>query len=276
MKPTRKTLTPDDYRAHDSVSNSTLLTVANNPSDVIWALKAPRDVTKSVAADFGTALHTAILEPEKFDDQVYVSSVAGRTTKTFSKEIEDNPDKIVLTESEVQQIKLMQASGIAHPAFNSATSIVNHVESCLFVHDDEFNLDLKIRPDLDSVELDGMLTNLKTTANLDDWRSDRHWINPLFKFNYGHDAAYSLYVASKFYGRELTSYRFAVLQKSVSLGRYPVGVFTITKRELIELGFWEEMLTNLRKFADCYHTDQWLFEESFPMFGDSIEVSEVE
>lgn len=270
-----KRLMIDDatYRAADGVNNSTLLLMEHSPSDVEWLKNAPVDVTKSVAADFGKALHTAILEPEKFENSVYVSSVAGRTTKAFSKEVLDNPDKVVLTESEVQQIKLMQASGMAHPAFARCLTLGDYFESSIFVTDKERELTLKIRPDVDAFEKHGYLANLKTTASLDDWRSDRYWMNPLYKLNYGHDAAYCLYVASLFYGEEVKVYKWPVLQKSVSLGRYPVGLFTITKQELIELGFWDRMLANLDEYAARHANNNWLHEESFPIFGDSISIT---
>ena len=177
----------------------------------------------------------------------------------------------------MQQIKLMQASGIAHPAFNSCLQIASHFESSIFVQDTDRDLTLKFRPDIDAFELQGYWANLKTTASLADWRSDRFWINPLHKFNYGHDAAYALYVASIFYGEEVTTYKWPVLQKSISLGRYPVGLFTITKAELVHMGFWDQMLRNLDLYADCFHNQKWLHEESFPSFGgDGIEITEVE
>jgi len=259
-----------DYRDADGVANSTLLLMEHSASDVQWLKNAPVDVIKHQAADFGSALHTAILEPKKFDDVVYVSSVSGRKTKTFAQEIITNPDKIVLTEDEVQQIRLMQASGMAHPAFNRCLSLGSHFESSIFVKDTERDLILKVRPDVDAVENAGYLANLKTTASLDDWRSDRNWINPLYKFNYGHDAAYCLYVASLFYGEEIKTYKWLVLQKSISLGRYPVGCFTITKQELIEFGFWDRMLINLDEYALRSKSGDWLEEEHFPMFGDSM------
>lgn len=273
----RKQIDQDEYRKYNAVANSTLLLAANNPSDIKWLENAPVDVAKRTAADIGTALHTSLLEPELFESQVYVSSVAGRATKTFEKEIIDNPDKIVLTESEVQQLRLMQASGMAHPAFAKIINDAIYKESSIFVHDEARGIDLKIRPDIDSFESEGYLANLKTTANLADWRADRYWLNPLHKFNYGHDAAYSLYVASIFYGEDCEVYKYPVLQKSVSLGRYPVGVFTITKQRLISEGFWDEMLRNLDTYAKCYHQNAWLHEEQFPSFdGDGVEIEEVE
>ncbi len=264
-----------EYRKLDAVANSTLLLMQHNPSDVEWLKHAPTDVTKAAAADFGKALHAAILEPEKFDDAVYISSVAGRTTKTFSKDIEENPDKIVLTESEAQQIRIMQASGMAHPAFAACLNAESFKESSIIVHDKERGIDLKIRPDIDAVESKGFIANLKTTASLDDWRNDRGWINPIVKFNYWHDACYSLYVAGLFYGRPVDIFKWAVLQKSASLGRYPVSCFTITKQRLIDEGFYDQMLRNLDEYARRYHSNDWCQDEDLPMFGDSMEIVEV-
>ena len=137
-------------------------------------------------------------------------------------------------------------------------------------------LTLKIRPDID---IEGeLIANLKTTANLDDWRVDlgKHWIHPLYKFGYGHGAAYELYVSSIFYGKDIDVCYFPVVQKTPSLGRYPVAVFRITKQELIDYGFWDEMLNNLKEYADRLKRDDWLCLESFtpPNFGDSIEFEE--
>ena len=61
------TLTNEEYRAIDAISNGELQQIANNPADYIWAKTAPVDTTKTAAFDFGTALHTALLEPELFN-----------------------------------------------------------------------------------------------------------------------------------------------------------------------------------------------------------------
>ena len=266
-----------EYHAADGVANSTLLMIQDSPADIAWLKNAPVDAAKKDAADFGSAFHLAMLEPEKFDDKVLVSSVAGRTTKTFAKEVTDNPSKIVLTELEAQQIRMMQASAMAHPSAARIMNTVSDKESSIFINDKATDLRLKIRPDIDAVKAGGFLCNLKTTASIADWRSDKHWINPIEKFNYWHDASYSIYVAEQFYGVEIKQYKFLVVQKSIALGRYPVSVFTMTKQQLVDRGYMDQMLANLAEYASRAESNNWHYEESIPDFGgDGLEISEVE
>ena len=183
----------------------------------------------------------------------------------------------MLTESEAQQIRIMQASGNAHPSFKRCLSSKGKREHAIFVYDELRDIQLKIKPDIDAVESEGFIANLKTTSNIDDWRNDRHWINPITKFNYWHDACYSLYVAEIFYGKNIQTFKWACLQKSISLGRYPVSVFTISKSQLIDEGFWDAMLLNLDEYARRYHESDWCEDEDVTSFsGDNLEISEGE
>ena len=56
-----------DYHRDDSISKSGLDLIDENPSQLIWSKNAPRDVEKEKPLDFGTAVHTLLLEPEKFN-----------------------------------------------------------------------------------------------------------------------------------------------------------------------------------------------------------------
>ena len=269
----RLTITNDEYQKLDAVSNSQLKLMKNNPADLIWLRDAPVNLSGKSYADIGTAFHSMCLEPEKFDQSTLISDFKGRNTKGFQSDITENPDKTVLTVEEYETLKFMHASAMAHPSFRSLINTESHRESSIIVKCPNFEVDLKIRPDID---IEGeLIANLKTTANLDDWRVDlgKHWIHPLYKFGYGHGAAYELYVSSIFYGKDIDVCYFPVVQKTPSLGRYPVAVFRITKQELIEYGFWDEMLNNLKEYADRLKRDDWLCLESFtpPNFGESIE-----
>lgn len=264
----------DEYRKMEGVANSDLLMVKKNPSDYTWSKVAPVDNSKVATKDFGTALHTALLEPEKFDDDVFVSSVAGRTTKTFIKEVNDNHDKVVLTEVEAEQIRIMQASALCHPAMNLFLTAEGDRESSIFVYDDEFEIWLKCRPDVDAFEKHGFIGDLKSTTSISDWREPVEWKNPLFKFDYGHTAAFYIYTMSKFYGKPVDTYKFGLSQKTIELGKYPQSVFTITRGELETLGFWDDMLNNLGEYSRRFKTDDWVYEEVFPIFGrDDMEVT---
>ena len=266
-------MTNEEYRDADGVSNSGLLMVGQSPADYIWSKNAPIDPSKALTKDFGTALHTAILEPHLFDESVIVSSVKGRETKTFQQEVTDNPDKIVLTEIEAEKVRIMNASAMAHPVFAEIIDASTLNEASIFVRDESRDIDLKIRPDVDLVERFGFLADVKTTADLSDWRNDRPWINPLYKHNYGHTAAFYLYAASLHYGFDVNTYKFLVVQKSASLARYPVSVFTVDRDYLIANGFWAKMESNLDVYAKCLRENNWAFDELPPMFAKDEEVN---
>tara|TARA_R110000744_G_scaffold380568_1_gene503236 strand:+ start:17916 stop:18986 length:1071 start_codon:yes stop_codon:yes gene_type:complete len=255
------------YRNADGLANSELQMFNKNPSNYVWAKNAPSDPTKVDASDFGTALHTSLLEPELYDDQVIIASTKGRTSAKFQELQKDNKGSIVLTDAEDDQIKLMTDSAIAHPMFQRILCAKGACEGSIFVDDPITGLRLKIRPDkiIDSCS-PPIFNDVKSTRDIEDWRNSALWKNPLFDMGYGFTAAYYMYVGSIYYNIEMTTYNFCVVSKSASLGRYPVSVFTITKDQLIEYGFWQEMLDALAHFKECKEKNKWVAYEQFPEF----------
>ena len=191
-----------EYRDIPALSNHELQLFAKDPSLYIWNKNAPRDPNKSQTADFGSVLHLMLVEPENFDDKVLVSSVKGRTTKTFIDEQISNPDKYVLTESELDQLKVMQLSAMANPMFKRIMSANGLGEASIIVRDESRDIDLKVRVDwlIDSMMLP---CDIKTTDDIEKWRSDREWINPLYAFGYGFTASFYLYALSLHYGPDI-------------------------------------------------------------------------
>lgn len=271
-----------EYRDNEALANSDLQIFKNNPSSYIWSKTAPRDPKKANTADIGTATHAATLEPETLDDEVFVTDIKGRKTKAFEALQAEHSDKIVLTEEEINHVKMMALSANCDPMFKSLLDADGMPEASIFVTDPITGLDLKIRPDKVVYLPDDkvLLADVKTTASLDEWRSEKTWVNPLFKFNYGFTAAYYLHVGSIHYNYELTEYVFPVIQKSSSFGSYPASVFTISKDELIRYGFWDDMIDTLARFAECKASGNWVTTENFPEFyiqnDESFDLDNVE
>lgn len=251
------------YRKVQALANSDAVMIERNPSDYIWSRNAPTNFAKVMAKDIGSALHALLLEPEKYDDMVLVSSVKSRTTKTFEQEIVDNPDKIVLTQEEAEQVKIMSGSVFAHPAASKLLSAKGDNECSIFVTDKQTGAKLKIRPDKNIFEQTGFILDIKKTDDLSKWRSDKEWINPLHVMNYGHNASFYTDVIEQHYGREAKGYVFLCVQSKVELGRYPVGVFVITKEQMIEMGFWARHRVNIEKYRKCIDSNNWVHFESF-------------
>jgi len=266
-----------EYREAKGLANSELQIFKDNPSSYIWSKTAPRDHRKATSADFGTSLHTSLLEPELYEDSIIVSSTKGREAAAFAKDQAQNPDKIVLTDSEATQIEIMTESAKCDPMFKRLIDADGDCEVSIFADDPDTGLRLKIRPDkvVKGKKLP-LLCDVKSTASIDEWRADKPWLNPLFKIGYGFTAAYYMYVASIHYQVEITNYYFMVVSKSAVLGRYPVSVFVITKDELIDFGIWQEMLDTLSRFSEHKKNDDWLSFEKFPSFSiyqdDSVDV----
>ena len=268
------------YRAADALANSDAMMIECNPSDFVWSKDAPRDNRKANTMDIGTALHCRLLEPEKYADTIFVSSVKGRSTKKFQDEQEEHKGKIVITQDEFDHIELMGKSVFAHPAASGLLKLVGDCESSVFITDKETGVNIKVRPYKDCVESNGIIVDVKTTMSLDDWRSDKEWINPLFKFNYGHQASFYTDALEQHYNTTVESFVFLVVQKSIALGRYPVGVFTISRSELVEMGFWDRHRSNIEKFKRCTDNNDWVHSENFNFksnfnedFSDDIEVT---
>lgn len=261
---------PDkDYRAAEGVANSELKLIENSQSDYIWSKNAPVDATNNESAQLGTALHCKLLEPERYDDLVLVASVKGRTTKAFQEMQADNPNNIVLTPDEAEKINIMAASVSVHPSASAIINATGDCESSIFATDPETGVLLKCRPDKDCVKSLGALVDVKTTAVIDDWRAkdsfgnNLRWKNPLFAYDYGHQAAFYLYTAGLHYGFDINKFIFVVVSKSISMGKYPVGVFSVTRQELQAWGFWDRMLDNIEKYQMCHETNTWIAEEGF-------------
>jgi hypothetical protein len=122
------------------------------------------------------------------------------------------------------------------------------------------------------------LYDVKTTASIEDWRSDTRWKNPLFTHGYGHTAAFYMDAMSAFCGEQIDTYTFLVVQKTINLGKYPVAVIEITREECERYGFFDEVYNNLDKYKEALTTNNWIENEKFPLFyvadDMSIEISE--
>jgi exodeoxyribonuclease VIII len=268
-------LTNEEYRAIDAISNGELQQIANNPGDYIWNKKAPIDATKTAAFDFGTALHTALLEPEQFNDSVIIyGQTKTRDTVKFHQFMEtQEKNAIVLLESEYDKLRFTVDSALAHPAFKS------YLESCEYkeasIVGEYRGIKVKIRPDICSDKF-GIIGDLKSSADLSDWRDSARWKNPLFKLGYGHTAAFYMDVYQEYLGRPVNEYTFLVCQKSINCGKYPVAVIVITRDELEMYGFFDKVYANIDTYKQCVEINDFNHVERFPIFSgfdDGLQVS---
>lgn len=267
-------LTQDEYRKKEGVANSDLCMTINNPADLIWYKKSEVQADKISSFNFGSAVHSAILEPHLYYEQIFVSELKGKETQGFIKDVKENPGKIVITRDEYHKIQTMVDSAMLHPSFLEYMELKGDCEVSVFAKDKIRNVLLKCRPDKDAYESTGCLIDLKTTADLDSWRSEKGWLNPLIKFNYGLQACHYLNTYSHHCGKQVNDFIFLVMSKTISMGRYPVGVFEITRGELEACGIWRQYEDNLDVYTNCLKTGNWRHTEKFRLFsGEGMEIA---
>ena len=269
-------ISSEEYRHTDEACNSDLQLIEIGPSEYQFAKKAPVDMSKTSALDYGSALHLALLEPDTFNDKIdiYTDTKTRETVKFHKYMDEKTDDKLVLLEAEYDKLRLTVEGSKYHPQFNYYIENATHKESSVFT--EYRGVKCKIRPDL--MRLDGnncvFLGDVKTTHDIEDWRNKAEWRNPLFTHNYGFTAAFYMDVLSAELGVQVDEYKFLVVNKSIDCGRYPVSVFTIHRDELERYGFFERVYLAIDAYKECMRTGNWMSEELFPLFrGDDMIIS---
>lgn len=150
-------------------TSSMLKMLANKTPAHLWAryLDPQREpFIPTPAMQFGTAVHTACLEPWKFDDQYTVmpEGLDRRTKegKALYAEIEAS-GKAVLSFDNMDKLRKIQASVLANPWFQRAMALDPIIEGTIITGD------CKIRPDVMLPPCDafpnGLIIDLKSTSD---------------------------------------------------------------------------------------------------------------
>ena len=261
-----KKLNQYDYRNHEGISHSDLMIFKRSPSDLLWDKLSTIDKSKASFFDFGSAVHLSLLEQDLFNSDVLISKYKTRSSQGFLDESNEHTGKILLTSDEHKQLTLMTESAFSHPVFKKYMDLIGDNEVSVFSEYD--GLKIKCRPDRDLILSNNSIVDVKTTSNIGDWRSNQEWINPLFKFNYGLQACHYLNCCSIHYNKKINNFVFLILSKSVSMGKYPVAVFEITRQELQEFGIWSTYEENLKKYVECVNSNDWYATERFNFYSN--------
>lgn len=200
------TETNEEYHASDPASKS-----------VIWKaldktpFHAKFEARKETNAfDFGTAAHTAILEPEKLDTEVIRGPVDRRGNKW--KEAQDFAnfnDAMLLTESDYDAVMVIRDLADTLPVINSLRQGSVYRETSCYHTDEETGMEIKTRPDIYNQDL-GVMADIKNMAD----GSAGAFSRDVAKFGYHvQDALYSD-VWQQGSGMEVESFFFIVFEKS--------------------------------------------------------------
>ena len=136
----------EKYHAVDALSKSMMSKILKSPAHYRAALDEHQEPTKSM--QMGTAIHTAVLEPQLYSQVVAVvpPDIDGRT-KEGKQWKEAHKSRIHLTHAEDIDVQGVANSVRRHP-FWDIIHLSHKIEASVFAQDEQTGLALKARPDL--------------------------------------------------------------------------------------------------------------------------------
>lgn len=240
----------DDYHGTKDISKTTLDLAHNDPFGPAWSKSCPTDEEKLKTFDFGDAMHTICLEPERLKSEFVVMPPFNLRTNVGKADrdefVAENKGSKILTDLEHKQLSLMFESVMAHGEARELIEAEGLAEASYFWTDKKTGLGCKCRPDK-HIQKDSLLVDVKTTPYLS-------------KFNFSVDD-YRYYVQDPWYCDGVSRFtgepvrmEFLVIQKSIECGRYPVAVLKLPP-EAIEYGR-EIYREDLNRYAEYLNSEQ--------------------
>jgi len=230
-----------DYHSDPAVSASHLHSIAKSPAHYYSRYLAPvkPPSIQTTAMQFGSLVHTAILEPDELAARYGVCPP--RNTKAGKEAAEQmKADGIeAITQSDWDTAAAMSDAVYAHPA---ASELLQQgaPEQSFWWDDNETGLRCKCRPDW--LRPDGVVVDLKTTQDA----SPKGFAKSIANFRYHVQAAHYLN------GLEAQRFVFIAVEKT-----YPFAVGTY-ELDRVSLDEGQRLAArDLRRIAACRKLDKW-------------------
>ena len=238
-------LPEDQYNQVPAVRASHLKEMAVSPLQYRWRLHNPLEATD--AMKLGSAIHTAVLEPVRFN-HLYVAYPGkvrrGKEWEAFEKE---HADRTILTATQMAQCEEMQKALRAHPVAGPVLcDIAGLAEHAAVWTDPDSGVDCKAKIDL-QVPPDQLLYEFKSTGDINPDQFGR----VAWRFKYHFSLAYYQDAVKAVMGYT-PDVRYIIAQSSPP---YDVVVAT-PNAELIAQGR-EEYKRHLKTLAKCRETGEW-------------------
>lgn len=132
------------YHAHHSISKSGLDLVHKSPAH--YAQRVERAPTQAMKT--GTAIHTAILEPDRFAAAYHVADAKDRRAKAWKEAVEKYGDEYVLLPSEHESIVAVQNAALSRPEVKRLAHAPGWPELSAFATDPVTGVLVRCRYDL--------------------------------------------------------------------------------------------------------------------------------
>jgi len=225
----------------DSVSCSGLKQLLRSPAH----FQAYLDKADDSKPNIGTALHCAVLEPERFEDD-YTVFQGRRGTKAFDAFVAENPGKVILNEQEWIKVQGMTRAIMTHKEYPLWRALqMARREMSVFWTDEETGVQCRVR--FDALAAPFANFDLKTTT---DARPEQ-FIKQAVRLDYDLQAAMYTEGARHFTG-EVLPFIFVAIEEDT-----PNGLWLHTAGQSMIDNGWKKFRRALAAYKRCMETGQW-------------------
>lgn len=237
-----------DYHASEGISKTGLDLIARSPAHFRYAAK--KEATRSM--EIGTAIHTAILEPERFaSEYMLLRDVTDRRASAYKQAVEVYGSERVLTGPEADKVAGMQESVLTN---QHASWFLGSAKCELSVFSTDPVTGIKVRCRFDAMNGNRSL-DLKKTQ---DARPDM-FAKSVANYRYHVQAAFYSDVWKWETGEELTAFGFLAVEEEAPNA---CAIYVLDDSAL-ELGR-RLYRRDLETYARCLDSGEWPSIDSAP------------
>ncbi|MBK5075189.1 PD-(D/E)XK nuclease-like domain-containing protein [Budviciaceae bacterium CWB-B4] len=234
-------MSSEQYHADEAIGSTSVKAISVSPANLYF-----NPFKGSKAANIGTAIHAALLEPEYFRKAfIFDDSIKSRSSSEYKKLLLTTNEENIFIGNEVETINRMIDASKLNEDFMDYMATPGRSEVSMFTTCPETGLKLKCRFD----RLSDYLSYPLDVKSCND-ASERGFSVAFGKFHYHVQAAFYLYVLKLVTGRDLNQFCFFAQESKPPYRNcmYYIG------EDSLELGR-KTMMTALCKLKACVDDD---------------------
>jgi len=239
-----------DYHGSEGVSKSGLDLIERSPAH--YRYRVAKAATRGM--ELGTAIHTALLEPERFaSEYMLLKDVKDRRASEYKQAVKVYGSECTLTGPEADKVAGMQEAVYANPHARELLEVDGWRELSGFAIDPDTGILCRHRPDL--LTASGVMVDLKKTQ---DARADA-FSRAVYNYRYHVQAAF--YMDQYFWitGERVERFVFLAVEEEMPHG---VKIYQLDD-DAIAIGR-EAYRENLRTYASSEASNEWPCYDSAP------------
>lgn len=242
-----KDMTNEAYHSYQGVSKSGLDKIARSPAHYKYGDKT----VSTRAMEIGTATHTAILEPKRFDSEYCITEANLRTEKLYKDAKKIHGGEYTLTAREAEKVSGMRRSVASSREAMSHLNVDGDAELSAFCTDPETGVTIRAR--FDWINSNRVAIDLKKTQDIRPEKLSKSVCDYRYHVQ---DAMYS-FIYKQVTGEDLKAFYFLAVEENAP---HSCKLFQLS--DLAKEAGMFYFRRDLRAYADCAESGVWPHPDS--------------